>query len=145
MPVNFYIQPPLKYRLEGKKKIKEWVKAILTAEGRYGGNINYIFCTDEELYRMNVAYLSHHTYTDIITFDNADDPRFIEGDIFISIERITENAAKYGVLFPQELHRVMAHGILHLLGYKDKTPEQQEQMREKENECLLLYEQLKSA
>lgn len=142
MPVNFYVQPPLKYRLEGKKKIKEWVKAIITAEGRYVGNVNYIFCTDEELYQMNVAYLSHHTYTDIITFDNADDPRIIEGDIFVSIDRVTENASKFGVLVTQELQRVMAHGVLHLLGYKDKTPEQQEQMRAKENACLQLFTQM---
>ncbi|OWY19719.1 rRNA maturation RNase YbeY [Sphingobacteriales bacterium UPWRP_1] len=142
MPINFYIQPPLKYRLEGKKKIKEWVKAIITAEGKYVGNINYIFCTDEELYQMNVAYLSHQTYTDIITFDNSDDPRFIEGDIFISIDRVSENAAKFGVSVLQELHRVMAHGILHLLGYKDKTPEQQALMRHKEEECLLRFEKM---
>ena len=100
--------------------------------------LTYIFCSDEYLHRVNVEYLDHDTYTDVITFDNADDADIIEGDVFISVERVRENAAKLGVTFRDELHRVMIHGMLHLLGYQDKDLLSQTAMRKKEDDCLSL-------
>lgn len=141
MSLSFHIEPPLKFRLNDRKRLKNWIKAIITIAGKQIGEVNFIFCTDEYLYNLNAEYLKHHTLTDIITFDNSDNSNIIEGDIFISIDRVLENAAKYNVADTEELHRVMAHGVLHLLGYKDKTPEDQLQMRQKENECLKMYEQ----
>ncbi len=97
---------------------------------------NFIFCNDPYLIEINKAYLSHDTFTDIITFDNSDSPDSIETDIFISIERVKENAAIQNTEFIKELYRVMIHGILHLLGYRDKTSEEKKIMREQENIAL---------
>lgn len=141
MPLSFHIEPPLKFRLNDRRRLKKWITAIIMQAAKQTGEINFIFCTDEYLYTINAEYLKHHTLTDIITFDNSDNANIIEGDIFISIDRVSENAAKYNVTHTEELHRVMAHGVLHLLGYKDKTSEDQHQMRQKENECLQMYEQ----
>ncbi|MFL5751758.1 MAG: rRNA maturation RNase YbeY [Bacteroidia bacterium] len=123
---------------KGKPAIRNWVKIIAKKEKRDCGNINYIFCTDEELLRMNIQYLNHKTLTDIITFDYSEGVK-IAGDIFVSVERIEENAKKYKVEFENELHRVMIHGVLHLCGYKDKTPKDKKQMRKKEDEALALF------
>lgn len=142
MPVTFHIEPPLKYSLKNRQILKKWLKNIVEKEGKWLSEVNFIFCTDDYLYQLNATHLNHHTYTDIITFDNSDSPHLIEGDIFISIDRITENAQKYHVTTQAELLRVMAHGILHLLGYKDKKREDQKLMRLKENECIALFEQL---
>ena len=101
------------------------------------GDINYIFCSDNYLHQINFQYLDHDTFTDIITFDQSDKDQ-IEGDIFISIDRVHENANERNISFVNELHRVMIHGILHLLGYNDKTPKEKQLMREKEDECLSL-------
>ena len=101
---------------------------------------NFIFCSDTFLLNINREYLSHDTFTDIITFDNSDSPEQIETDIFISIDRVKENASHLNIEFEKELHRVMIHGILHLVGYKDKTQKEKEIMRARENEALeLLY------
>lgn len=97
---------------------------------------NFIFCSDAYLIQINREYLSHDTLTDIITFDNSDSPGLIETDIFISVERVKENASLLNIRHEKELHRVMIHGILHLLGFKDKTPQEKEIMRDKENEAL---------
>ena len=102
------------------------------------GDISYVFCTDDELLEVNQKHLNHNTYTDIITFDYTES-KTINSDIFISIDRITENAKKFEVTFEDELHRVMIHGILHLCGYKDKTKADADLMRKKENQALKLF------
>jgi probable rRNA maturation factor len=125
------------FRLKKKTEIKDWIKKIASKEKRSCGNINYIFCSDEELLKINIQYLNHKTLTDIITFDYTEGDT-ISGDIFISVERVDENSGKYSVAFENELHRVMIHGILHLCGYKDKTASDEKQMRRKEDEALAL-------
>src|SRR5574343_515064 len=123
-------------KIKNKLNIKKWLKETIENEGYNLGELNYIFCSDEYLHQMNVSYLNHDTLTDIITFDNSDIEGKIIGDIFISIDRVTENAKKFDVEFIDELNRVMVHGALHLVGYKDKKKEEQEKMRAKENYYL---------
>jgi rRNA maturation RNase YbeY len=118
---------------------KKLLKATIEDEAHILRNINFIFCDDEFLYKINSEYLRHHTYTDIITFDNSEKPKDIEGDIYISLERTAENAQKYKVAHQQETARVMLHGILHLCGYKDKNPEEITLMRAKEEHYLQKY------
>jgi rRNA maturation RNase YbeY len=103
------------------------------------GELSYIFLNDEGLHKINLEYLKHDTYTDIITFDNSEDEDVIEGDIFISVERIAENAKKFKVDFEIELTRVMAHGVLHLCGYLDKKPDDVKLMREMEDNYVAKY------
>lgn len=126
----------IKFKINKKLGIKKWLKETIEKEKNVLKELNYIFCSDEYLHYMNVSYLNHDTLTDIITFDNAEFEGEIVGDIFISIERVKENAVKFGVSFEDELHRVMVHGALHLLGYKDKKKADQEKMRERENYYL---------
>ncbi len=123
-------------KIKNKLNIKKWLKETIEKEGYKLGELNYIFCSDEYLHQMNVSYLNHDTLTDIITFDNSDIEGKIIGDIFISIDRVAENAKKFDVEFIDELNRVMVHGALHLVGYKDKKKEEQEKMRAKENYYL---------
>lgn len=118
--------------LKNKLKIRNWIKGIALAEKKQVGDISYVFCNDAYLGKMNEQYLKHYTLTDIITFDYTV-TGIITGDIFISVERVKENADKYKVSFENELSRVMAHGILHLIGYKDKSKEEKAIMREKED------------
>jgi rRNA maturation RNase YbeY len=101
-------------------------------------NVNFIFCTDDILLVKNRDYLNHQTYTDIITFDNSETKDEIDGDIFISIDRVRENASKFNQSFDRELHRVMIHGVLHLLGFNDKSSRQKAFIRKKEDACLSL-------
>ena len=118
---------------------KKWVSRVATSHQFSISELNYIFCSDEYLYQMNVDYLSHDTYTDIITFDLSDknsNNTSIEADIFVSIERVKENAKQIGVDFYQELARVMAHGVLHLIGYQDKFEEDKKKMRAAEDYAL---------
>lgn len=112
--------------------LKEWMENIILSEGKKLGTINYIFCDDEYLLKINQDFLQHDYYTDIITFDKVRG-KSISGEIFISLQRVKENAEIFQKPYEQERRRVMAHGILHLCGYKDKTPEEQEIMRSKEN------------
>lgn len=117
-----------------------WVEQIIANHSQQAEAINFILCSDEYLLNINRSYLDHDYYTDIITFDNresADDD--LESDIFVSVDRIKENSKDIGVAFGRELHRVLIHGILHLLGWNDKTDEQKEAMREKEEACLSLH------
>ncbi len=115
--------------------IKNWLGEIIQKEGGVLKQLQFIFGSDEFLHDINVQYLNHDTYTDIITFPLAEFPS-IEGEIYLSVDRIEENATTYQVPFRTELLRVMAHGVLHLLGYKDKTEEEQKTMRKKEEEAL---------
>ncbi len=128
----------ISFKLPEKTKLKQWIKAVTEKEKHTLGNITYIFCSDEELLEINIRHLDHNTYTDIITFDYTEGKK-ISSDIFISIDRVTENAKKFDVSFKEELYRVMIHGILHLCGYKDKTKQDAELMRKKENSSLKLF------
>lgn len=125
------------FKLQEKTKLKQWIKTVAEKEKHKTGNINYIFCTDDELLEINIRHLNHKTLTDIITFDYTEG-NTIHSDIYISIERVYENAKKFKVSFDNELHRVMIHGVLHLCGYKDKTDKDAELMRKKENQALKL-------
>lgn len=113
-----------------------WISDIISNEGYALVELNYIFCTDEYLLDINQQYLQHDYYTDIITFDNSENENEIEGDIFISVERVKENAKDLNLPFLKELKRVMAHGVLHLCGYGDKTPDEIALMRKKEDEAI---------
>lgn len=120
--------------------IRDWVQSIINSHEQEVEAINFIFCSDDYLLEINKSYLDHDYYTDIITFDNReyeDDP--LESDIFISIDRIKDNAQELDAPFERELHRVIIHGILHLLGWNDKTDAQKMAMREKEEACLSLH------
>lgn len=133
-----FLTEDITFELKEKLKHKAWLKEAAKAEGFRIGELNYIFCSDVYLLDINQKYLGHDTLTDIVTFDNSEDPKMIEGDIFISIERIRENALKFDTA-ESELKRVMVHGLLHLAGYKDKDKAQKELMTIKENEHLKTY------
>lgn len=121
-----------------EKEIREWIIGLIENEGKVPGDISFIFCNDQYLYQMNVQYLQHDTLTDIITFDYCQENGNISGDLFISIDRVGENARELNLSFNQELKRVMVHGVLHLMGYNDKDSAQQAAMRQKENYYLNL-------
>lgn len=128
----------ISFKLKEKTRLKAWIKTVTEKEKHRLGDINYVFCSDEELLEININHLNHNTYTDIITFDYTEDKK-ISSDIFISVERVEENAKKFKVDFEEELHRVMIHGILHLCGYKDKSKADAELMRKKEDAALKLF------
>jgi rRNA maturation RNase YbeY len=136
MPAINFFEEDISFRLKDKNKVKNWVKATIAAEGYKLQELNYIFCSDNYLLQINQQYLDHDTYTDIVTFDNSEKDRVIEGDIFISIDRIRENAVKFGTGEVNELHRVIIHGALHLLGYQDKMAESKKIMTGKEDHYL---------
>ena len=117
---------------------KQWLKEVIRREGLTPGDISYLFCDDAFLLERNIQYLNHDTYTDIITFDRRVG-EWVSGDIMISLERVGENARKFGVTFDAELLRVIVHGTLHLCGYKDKSDEEAAMMRRKEQESITLF------
>ena len=121
--------------LKKRTILKQWIKAIVENNKKEVGEISYIFCSDEQLLKINKEFLNHDYYTDIITFDYSETD-VVSGDMFISIDRIKDNAKILGVAYQEELHRVIIHGILHLLGNKDKTETESENMRKLEDECL---------
>ncbi|MFK8303004.1 rRNA maturation RNase YbeY [Capnocytophaga stomatis] len=123
---------------EQEAVFQSWIEKIIISEEKELGELNYIFCDDAYLHQINVQYLDHDTLTDIITFDYTEEET-ISGDIFISVERVADNAQDFNVDFQTELLRVMAHGVLHLCGYKDKTDAESEQMRNKEEEKMGLF------
>ncbi len=125
------------FSIQNESTITSWIKALIISEGYKLEEINYVFCDDEYLHNLNVEFLNHDTLTDIISFDYTVG-KLIQGDIFISIERVKENALDFSVPFEEELQRVMAHGVLHYCGYKDKTEDDEKQMRAKENHYLEL-------
>jgi rRNA maturation RNase YbeY len=126
------------FSLKKKLKHKAWLNEVAKQEGKKILELSYVFCSDEYLLQINQEYLNHDTLTDIVTFDNSEDPKKIEGDIFISIERVKENGDKLGTS-ETELERVMVHGLLHLLGYKDKKKEDKALMTEKEDFYIKQY------
>jgi len=123
------------FSLTNENELADWVSNVIISEGYKLEEINYIFCDDDYLFKLNVEFLNHDTLTDIISFDYSIG-KIIQGDIFISVERVRDNASDFKVSFLDELHRVMVHGVLHYCGYKDKTLEDESMMRAKENHYL---------
>jgi probable rRNA maturation factor len=136
MPAIAFFEEDIKFKLKSKTQLRQWITDTIKAEGFKLNELTYIFCSDDYLLQINRQYLDHDTYTDIITFDNSEGNKIVTGDIFISIDRIRENAAKFNVTEATELHRVLIHGVLHLLGYKDKLAPDQKKMTEKEDYYL---------
>ena len=126
------------FQLTRKLLHKRWLAALAAHEGFKIGEVNYIFCDDDYLLKINLAYLNHDTLTDIITFDYVEG-KLLNGDIFISIERVRENSKLFSVSFEQELLRVLSHGLLHLCGYKEKSDEEAVVMRGKEDFAIQLF------
>ena len=116
--------------------VKEWINDFVTKYGKEVGELYYSFCSDEYLYKMNVELLGHDFYTDIITFPLNDCEQILSAEFHISIDRIRENATTFGRSFKDELHRVMAHGVLHLIGFDDLCEEDEAEMRRQEDKCL---------
>ena len=136
--INFFCED-IEFKVPQSRITKTWLKSIATTEGFELNQLNYLFCSDEHILSINRQYLEHDFYTDIITFDNSEDEKVIEGDIFISIERVQENAKNLNQIFEVEFRRVLAHGVLHLCGYNDTDDSQEEIMRSKENFYLSLF------
>lgn len=132
--INFFSED-IQFELENESKISNWIKSIIQENNKQLTTLNFILTSDEEVHRINKEYLQHDTYTDIITFPMSEEA-VIEGDIFVSIDRIKDNAKKLSVTFENELHRVLIHGVLHLIGFDDKTPELKKEMRKAEDDCL---------
>ena len=131
--INFQINS--NYKLKEKRKIKTWLIEICIAEGYSIGVLSYLLVNDKEMITYNKKFLNHQTLTDVITFQN-NDKEMISGDIIISTERVLDNSNKFNVEFIEELYRVMAHGLLHLLGYNDKKMSETKKIREKEDYYL---------
>lgn len=124
------------FELNSEEQISTWITNTIASEAYKLEEINYVFCDDEYLHKLNVEFLNHDTLTDIISFDYSVG-KIIQGDIFISVERVADNAKDFGVSFEDELKRVIIHGVLHYCGYKDKTDDDAKLMREKENHYIL--------
>ena len=120
-------------------KTKKWIKNASISEGYTISDLNYIFCSDEYLLEINKQYLDHDYFTDIITFDNSEEEKVIEGDIYISVDRVRDNAATFNADFETEMRRVLIHGLLHLMGYQDSDEQLKTDMRAKEDQHLSLF------
>lgn len=131
--INFNYET--EFSLESEEIVSKWIFNVISSEGFKLEEVNYVFCDDDYLHKLNVEFLNHDTLTDIISFDYSVG-KILQGDIFISIERVEDNARDYNVSFEQELHRVIVHGVLHYCGYKDKTDDDAKVMRDKENYYL---------
>jgi len=134
--INFYYES--QFELENEEKYTNWIIKIVESENRVLGELSYVFCSDDYIFELNEKYLGHSTFTDIITFDYSVKEN-LAGEIYISIDRVKENAEEYKEEFEIELLRVMAHGVLHLSGYKDKKEQDKELMRVKENEKIQMF------
>ncbi|HKO76256.1 MAG TPA: rRNA maturation RNase YbeY [Flavobacterium sp.] len=134
--INFNYES--EFILDNEEAIATWLSAVIVSEKKTEGEINYIFCDDEYLHKINVEYLNHDTLTDIISFDYTMGNE-IGGDIFVSVERVLDNSKDYNTSFEDELKRVLVHGVLHYCGYKDKSEEDEALMRSKENEKLVMF------
>ncbi len=132
--INFYSETD--FKLQQEEQISKWITKIITSEGFEEGEVSFIFCDDEYLHKLNVEFLNHDSLTDIISFDNSLGKQ-INGDIYISVDRVLENSKTFKTTFLNELHRVIIHGVLHFCGFKDKSEEDAKTMRSKENEALL--------
>jgi probable rRNA maturation factor len=136
--LNFFVEE-IDFKLLGARKLKTWLRSISGLHGKDLEEINYIFVSDQYLLQLNQEFLQHDTFTDIITFPHdATEDNFIGGDIYISIERVRENAISFSASFEDELHRVMVHGLLHLVGFGDKDAKAKRKMRALEDEAMIL-------
>ncbi|HKZ37390.1 MAG TPA: rRNA maturation RNase YbeY [Chryseolinea sp.] len=142
MPSIRFFYEDVKFRLPKSSRTRSWIKAAILSEKRKLGELNYIFCSDEDLAVINRQYLNHNTFTDIITFDGNEGDGYVQGDIYISVDRVRENALMYKTEFSKELHRVIIHGVLHLIGYSDKSKSAKVAMRYKEDAYLSLLNDL---
>ncbi|MDQ3392843.1 MAG: rRNA maturation RNase YbeY [Bacteroidota bacterium] len=142
MATIYFFNEDINFSLKNKQKIKTWIKEIIAVEGFQLVDLNFIFCSDNYLHQLNLQYLNHDDYTDIITFDKTDVAEKVSGDIFISIDRVFENASNFGMEKTQEIRRIIIHGVYHLLGYKDKSKQEKKLMTDKENEALSLWEKI---
>ncbi|MBX2904559.1 MAG: rRNA maturation RNase YbeY [Taibaiella sp.] len=140
MPAEFH-ELEVKSKLKDKRKLSAFMDSAVAryAKGVKRANLTYIFCSDEHLLQMNQQFLDHNTFTDIITFDLSEADDTMEGEIYVSVDRVRENAEKFGVPYDNELHRVLFHGMLHLCGFKDKKDADKKLMRTKEDECIAAY------
>lgn len=136
-PIEFFSED-IDFELNNPDQISEWITTVIAQHEQELSNLTYVFCSDDYLHQMNVEYLNHDTLTDIITFNNADEEGIIEGDIFISVDRVRDNSETIGTSFEDELHRVIIHGALHLLGFRDKSEEEERLMRKQEDSSLSL-------
>lgn len=136
-----YFCEDIKFNFKDKLSNNRWLKLVAGSEIKKLGDINVIFCSDNYILDVNMKYLQHDYFTDIITFDYCQGD-VLSGDLFISVDSVRENAVEYGAEFDEEIHRVIVHGLLHLIGYDDHTPEDQKTMREKENYYLSLRSSL---
>ena len=134
--INFNYES--EFTLENEEAIAAWLSAVIVSENKNEGEINYIFCDDEYLHKINVEYLDHDTLTDVISFDYTMGNE-ISGDVFISVERVLDNSKDYSTTFDEELRRVLVHGVLHYCGYKDKSEADEVLMRNKEEEKLVMF------
>jgi rRNA maturation RNase YbeY len=125
------------FKLKNEKSLENWIQIVIADHDCEEGELNYIFCDDTYLHKLNVEFLQHDTLTDIISFDNSIG-KLINGDVFISVDRVADNARDFKVSFREELERVMIHGVLHYLGFKDKTEEDQKEMTLQENKALFI-------
>lgn len=138
MPDVTFLSKGIPFKLPQSRKTSQWLGVIAAREGKTIESLTYVFASDPFVADLNKKYLRHNTFTDILTFDYSEEGPLV-GEIYISIPRVRENARSFKQPFPQELRRVMAHGLLHILGYKDKTQGQVAQMRRKEEACLSLW------
>ena len=136
--IQFFCED-IEFELDNESRYSQWINSIISSHNFQLENIQYIFCSDEYLLTINKEYLDHDYYTDIITFNMSEENHVIEADIFISIERIRDNSKKLSINFADELKRVMIHGVLHLIGFDDKTEELKNVMRQKESDCVSLF------
>ena len=136
--INFFNED-IDFRFKDRNKFKVWLRKVAEKEGFRITDLNYIFCSDQYLHKINLEYLNHDTYTDIITFDNSEDETTIEGDIFVSIERVTDNSDTLNTHFEEEIRRVVVHGLLHLCGYDDHSIDDKAEMRRLESDYILLF------
>jgi len=137
----FFHKEGINFNIRERQKIKQWIKKVIENEGKKLGELNVILTGDKELLELNKTYLSRKYLTDVITFEYNQEKK-ISGDIYISVERIRENALKFNERVDREILRVIIHGILHLMGYKDKKDEEQTKMRKREDECLYMFDKM---
>ena len=135
--IHFFSEE-IDFKLKSKKDIRDWLQAVCLEENKKLVSVNIIFCDEARLLEINQEYLNHDYHTDIITFDYAETPGTIEGELYISIDMVTHNAELLKISFESELNRVIVHGILHMIGYEDKSVQKEKEMRDKENYYLLM-------
>lgn len=131
-----FFSEEIDFKVPHPNRLRRWLRQVAEAEGTSVNELTYVFCSDEYLHRMNVEYLDHDTLTDIITFDTSEGEEGLTGELYVSVERVADNAQLFGVTFDLELARVLVHGLLHLCGYSDKKDAQQLEMRRLESQYI---------